>query len=182
VNILNHVAILTHSVEQSARKLSAFPSGEIKEFPGECTKEIYIGEIEKDRGLLLLMEPIAKGVYQRAMEKRGPGLHHIAIDVESLADFTEQIVGSGWFLLPQSLKQAAKQKTVWLARPGFPALIEVQARANFQERKKSFIMTIEIPAEEKLIQALAVKEIKKSPDRKLWLDIQGQRFTVNSLC
>lgn len=79
--IPNHVAILVPSVKKAAIYLGqfGFQIGEEEQFDGEGTREIYV-----ESGLgnsLLLMEPLGHGPYRRAMVKRGPGLHHIAIDV-----------------------------------------------------------------------------------------------------
>ncbi len=124
----NHVAVLVPSVKKAAEYLKQFDFkiGKEEEWEGEGTKEIYVelGRVNS----LLLMEPIKPGAYQRALEKRGPGLHHLAIDVLNLESFLEAIALSGWLLHPTSLKTMKQTKTAYLARPGFPALIEVQER------------------------------------------------------
>lgn len=83
--ILNHVAILVRSVDSAATFLSSygFHTGPKETWDGEGTAEIYVG-CEDQTAKLLLMEPVKQGAYTRAMEKRGPGLHHIAIDVMNL--------------------------------------------------------------------------------------------------
>lgn len=77
----SHVAILVPSVSRAAEYLKKFDFqiGPEEIWDGEGTKEIYI-EREKQNSLLL-MEPIKAGAYQKALEKRGAGLHHLAIDV-----------------------------------------------------------------------------------------------------
>lgn len=130
----SHVAILVPSVRKAAEYLRQFDFqiGPEEDWDGEGTREIYI---EKDKNnSLLLMEPIKAGAYQRALEKRGPGLHHLAIDVLNLEEFIESLSGSGWLLHPVSLKTIKQSKTAYLARPGFPALIEVQERKEFVDR------------------------------------------------
>ncbi len=151
----SHVALLVRSVDLSARYLESFgfqisPS-EIWE--GEGTKEIYV---ERDRcNSLLLMEPTKPGAYQRAIEKRGPGLHHIAIDILNMDEFLHSIAGSGWLLHPSSIKTIAQSKTAYLARPGFPALIEVQERDKLSEQEP-FVSRIEISFEKDLVRLLPI--------------------------
>jgi hypothetical protein len=131
--IPNHVAILVPSVRKAANFLSQFhfKIGNEEVWEGEGTKEIYV---ESDMGnSLLLMEPIKDGAYQRALVKRGPGIHHMAIDVLNIEDFIDLLVGSGWLLHPTSIKTLTKTRTVFLARPGFPGLIEVQERKELIE-------------------------------------------------
>ncbi len=122
---LDHVALLVASIEATLRRLglSADPSA-IEEFPGEGTRELYLGD-EGTPGRLLLMQPIGPGPYEKALRKRGEGLHHIAFSVEDLPAFIESMSGTGWLLHPQSLRTMKRFKQVWLCRPGVKALIEV---------------------------------------------------------
>lgn len=129
----SHVAMLVPSVRKAAIFLSRFNFhiGPEEIWDGEGTKEIYI---EREKGnSLLLMEPIRPGAYQRALEKRGPGLHHLAIDVLNLESFIESLSGSGWFLHTKSMKTIKQSQTAYLARPGFPGLIEVQEKEEFNK-------------------------------------------------
>jgi len=131
----NHVALLVPSVRKAADYLSrlGFEIGKEEEWEGEGTKEIYVERTKANS--LLLMEPIKPGAYRRAMTKRGPGLHHLAIDVLDLESYLESLTGSGWLLHPASIKSMKQTKTVYLARPGFPGLIEVQERNALSERE-----------------------------------------------
>ncbi|MEL7238718.1 MAG: VOC family protein, partial [Planctomycetota bacterium] len=86
---LDHVAILVRSIEDTVERLGQLdaPSGEIEAFPGEGTRELYLGEPGR-AGRLLLLQPLGdSGPYARAMAKRGPGLHHVAFrtrDIDAL--------------------------------------------------------------------------------------------------
>lgn len=130
----SHVAVLVPSVRKAADYLRQFDFqiGKEEDWDGEGTREIYI---ERDKGnSLLLMEPIKPGAYQRALEKRGPGLHHLAIDVLDLEGYIESLAGSGWLLHPISIKTIKQVQTAYLARPGFPGLIEVQERKDLKDQ------------------------------------------------
>ena len=122
----SHVAVLVPSVDTAAKKLQKlnFEIGTKEEF--QETFEIYIhGE---RRNSLLLMEAKSSGSYRKAIEKRGPGLHHVAIDVLDLKSFLNSIAESGWFLHLNSIKTIEDYKTAYLVRSGFPAIIEVQQK------------------------------------------------------
>src|ERR1019366_4758502 len=95
----NHIAFLVPSVRATAEsnELKAFPIGPAEKWEGEGTLEIYVGP-EASVGRLLLREPVADGAYRRAMNKRGTGLHHIAIDVLDLEAFVSYLSGTGWLL------------------------------------------------------------------------------------
>jgi len=130
----SHVAILVPSVRKAGDYLRQFDFqiGKEEEWDGEGTREIYVG---REMGnSLLLMEPIKPGAYQRALEKRGPGLHHLAIDVLNLESYLESLAGSGWLLHPMTIKTMKQSQTAYLARPGFPALIEVQERKELKDQ------------------------------------------------
>lgn len=128
--VLSHVAFLVPSAEKAASVFSKEGLGatEAQIWDGEGTLEIYVGDYERQSALPLLMEPVKPGAYLRAMEKRGPGLHHIALDVLNLTAFTESLVGTGWLLHPRSLRTLQDNKTVYLVRSGMPVIIEVQER------------------------------------------------------
>lgn len=130
----SHVAILVPSVRRAAEALSGrdLEIGPEENFEGEGTKEIYV---EGGRGnSLLLLEPTKPGPYQRALKKRGPGLHHMAIDVENLESFLGSLGGSRWLLHPVSVQSMRRSRTAYLARPGFPGLIEVQEKKELETR------------------------------------------------
>lgn len=124
----SHVALLVPSVRKAADHLRqfGFDIGDEETFPE--TLEIYVQGSE--RNALLLMEARDTGSYRKALQKRGPGIHHLAIDVLDLEGFLGSIAGSGWFLHLNSLQTMKEFRTAYLARPGFPALIEVQEKAE----------------------------------------------------
>ena len=174
------MALLTASVRASADHLAKLecPIGPEEDFPGEGTKEIYVGNVNEERGLLLLMEPTREGSYQKALRKRGPGLHHIAIDVPKLKEFIIALSGTGWFLLPKSIHTIESQKTAWLARPGFPALIELQERQVMAQRSRSFIGKLEIPGLAQyatLLTPFSIAELVPSSDIEFWLSLSGEK-------
>lgn len=128
----SHVAVLVPSVRKAAEYLKRFDFsiGPEEEWEGEGTREIYVQKHMNNS--LLLVEPAKDGPYQRALHKRGPGIHHLAIDVTNIEEFLAGV--PGWLLHPVSVRTLKQTKTAWLARPGFPALVEVQERDKLQER------------------------------------------------
>lgn len=149
-SVLNHIAILTNSIEEILDKNSHLNiSGEIEEFPSEGTRELYLGK-ENQMGRLLLMQAIGDGPYKKALDKRGAGLHHIAIDVTNIDEFVSQLGGSGWMLHSKSLKFYNEQKLVFLCRSGTPTLIEVQERKELVT-ENFFIDRFEFPFNSKYL-------------------------------
>ncbi|MBI3016720.1 MAG: VOC family protein [Deltaproteobacteria bacterium] len=149
----SHVAIIVPSVRKAADYLRQFnfEISKEEEWDGEGTKEIYIERSKANS--LLLMEPIKPGAYQRAMEKRGPGLHHLAIEVLNLESYLESLTGSGWLLHPISIKTMKQFQTVYLARTGFPALIEVHEK-ELLTQCQIFVEKVSIPMDPALFGLL----------------------------
>ena len=176
--IPSHVALLVLSARKAANYLKQFDFkiGYENRFEGEGTLEIYI-EHGKNNSLLL-MEAIGAGPYQRALEKRGPGFHHLAIDVQNIESFIDSISGSGWLLHPRSFK-TIKHQTVYLARPGFPFLIEVQEKDKLEDGPL-FVKEIGINFHSelnRLVQAIGLTEIvKPSTEFSLMLDQHKIQF------
>lgn len=186
-SVLNHVALLVPSVEKSAEYLRRqnFTIGPTERWDGEGTLEIYVSDSASPMGRLLLMEPIKEGAYTRAMEKRGPGLHHIAIDVLNVEHFIDELSGSGWLLHPTSIKTLKQTQTAWLSRPGIPTLIEVQQREQLSEAtllvSELFIPglnTSNLP----LFSRLGLNQVKMTDKAELVLIMNGTVISFKNLC
>ena len=182
----DHVGVLVTSVQCGLDSLRAnnWPIGKIDEFLAEGTREVYVGP-GSTSGRLLLIEPIGAGPYQQALAKRGPGLHHLAINVDDALEFTAHISGSGWYLHPTSLGTFAKYKTLWLARPGVPLLVEVVQRSDIPESgSDEFINRIEVPLPERkppLAGALGLDQLQPAPEPDVFITIAAERRRLADL-
>ena len=179
----SHVAILVPSAKKAAEFLQQFnfKIGSEEIWEGEGTKEIYV---ERDKGnALLLMEPFKTGAYQRALDKRGPGLHHLAIDVLNLESYIESLSGTGWLLHPRSLKTIKQVQTAYLARPGFPGLIEVQESKELIN-SAPFVDEVSIQIDSALlglIKHIGLENIVKQSKDETWFSFGGQRVSLKDL-
>jgi len=178
---LSHIAILVPSVRKAADFLLQFNFEIGDEESFDETKEIYVQGNEKNS--LLLMEPKGPGSYKDALIKRGPGLHHLAIDVLNLEDFLNSLSGSGWLLHLNSLNSIKNYRTAYLARPGFPALIEVQEKKKMMGGE-NFVEGISIkfkPELEKLLKPVGIDHILKNSTTDSYLTIRGQKIALKNL-
>ena len=179
-SVLNHVAILVESIESVIEK-NLFESnllGEIEEFPSEGTRELYIGS-DNQMSRLLLMQANGPGPYQNSLNKRGPGLHHIALDVLNIDEFVASLVGSGWLLHPKSLEFYKSHNQVYLSRHGVPVLMEVQERERLVD-DGYFIEELEFPfGETRLIESLCCGRLKMGDEIKMKID--GKAITIKNL-
>ena len=181
---LSHIAFLVPSVAKAAAVAAnyGFESGPPEAWEGEDTLEIYVGNSSKN-GRLLLMEPAKDGAYSRALNKRGPGLHHVAVDVLDLENYILQLSGSGWLLHPRSLQTMRASNTAYMARPGVNTLIEVQGCADLPQNP-NFITLLEMPilaSRLQMIERIGVPEFAPSKDDQMWLSCDGKRFLASEL-
>jgi len=123
---LDHLSVLVRSVDATAKLFSdaGIPVGEKETFSDIGTEEIYIGNPES-RALLLLQAAVSDGAYGRALKKRGTGIHHLALCTDDFDSANEKLACLGWLVHPDSLKNFKKGKTVFYARPGVHALLEL---------------------------------------------------------
>lgn len=185
-SVLSHVALLVPNSSKASEYLRSldFKIGPAEKFDGEGTLEIYIGDLETQTASLLLMEPTKEGAYTRAMAKRGPSLHHIAIDVLDLEAYIDHLAGSGWLLHPKSLKMLKHSQTAYLARPGIPALIEVQQRETLDD-SPHFITGIAIPGLSfqgvEMFGRIGLHQIQASAEQDLTLTAEGKTILFKNL-
>ena len=181
----DHIALLVTDLEKTLETLNPdWHFGKIDTFPAEGTKEIYIGP-PNATGKLLLIEPIGAGPYQNALEKRGAGLHHIAINVPDCRAYADKIAGSGWYLHPSSLTTFHTYQTIWFARPATPLLIEVAQRKPLaQSDQVDFISKIEVPLpthKPSLVSAVGLDQFQASVDSNFYITIDGSRVDIQDL-
>lgn len=131
----NHIAILVRDIDAVSSVLpQACTLHPLEDQPAEGTRERYVTVDDENSPSLLLMQAVANGPYSKALQKRGPGLHHVGC---VCADIEREIVeGNTQRLLlhPISLK-TRKFGVVWLCRPGVPYLVELME--NPEESAKS---------------------------------------------
>lgn len=178
---LDHVALLVRSCEAAAQAAASLGLviGPRESWPSEGTTEIYVGG-DAVTARLLLVEPTHTGPYRRAMERRGPGLHHVAVLVPDLEAYVASLAGSGWYLHPQSLETVRKHRTAWLARPGTRLLVEVHERPA-PDGKAALIQSLELPAAavaSPMLAALGCSSLATSPDDEATLVFAKRRLPL----
>ena len=122
--ILDHIAVLTTEIE-AFRSLNQLRSPEpVEVFDDSGSREQYI-DGDAVGGRLLLMQAHGPGPYQRALSKRGPGLHHLGVAVSDLAGALPAWRDRGWQVHPRSGDVVAPDAGAFLFQRGVPTLIEL---------------------------------------------------------
>jgi len=97
---LDHVAVLTSSIEQFCTVNQLHSQQPIDVFEDVGSRELYIDD-DHLGGRLLLMQPHGPGPYDGALAKRGPGLHHLGIAASDLQGALAEWTARGWQVHPE---------------------------------------------------------------------------------
>ena len=180
---LSHVALLVPSAEVSAAFLNSrgITTADPEVFESEGTKEIYVGTYEKQSGLLLLLEAVSEGPYKTAMMKRGASLHHIAIDVLNIEDFSLEAQKIGWNLHPIS-NETMSYKTAWFFLKGVPALIEVHQKKELSTKPLK-VSKLELPIKKEqvaLFKGIGLGDVV-SQGEDILLTVDGHKLRFDQI-
>ncbi len=131
----NHIAILVRDIDAVSSVLPPVCTlHTLEDQPTEGTRERYVTVDDENAPSLLLMQAIANGPYSRALQKRGPGLHHVGCVCEDIEREISEGNKQRLLLHPISLR-TYKLGVAWLCRPGLPFLVELME--NPEETAKS---------------------------------------------
>lgn len=179
----DHVALLVRALEPAVERLRALDPalvpGPIDSFPAEGTREVYLDrEVSPGSARLLLLEATGPGPYARALSRRGPGLHHVGVAVRDARAYALEC--EGWLLHPRSLDTWPASKTLWLARPGVGALIEVHEAVR-EVAGGAVVAALDVPGDARLLAALRCPGLAASADGAVWLTLGLARGLVSDL-
>lgn len=112
---LHHVAIATPSIAEAAplfELLTGETCSPVEEIPAQGVRVAFIGTLE-------LIEPMdPQGGVARFLERRGPGLHHIAFQVPDIAAALAEAEAQGLRLIDTEARAGAGGHRVAFLHPG----------------------------------------------------------------
>ena len=181
----SHIAFLVPSVDKSAIYLNSLniQSNPPEILKSEGTKEIYFGSYKKNSGLLLLVEAITEGPYQRALTKRGPSLHHIGLIVQDLKKFVIKAQQAGWKLHPVSQQSIEHSETAWFFLEGVPTLIEVYENNEISTQPVQ-VTKVELPiktSQIQLFEEIGLGGIVSSIADGIHITVDGKRLSFEQI-
>jgi methylmalonyl-CoA epimerase len=115
---INHIGLATESIEEALRVFGKGLGLEVsgsEDVPGDMTRVTFapLGESR-----LEFLEPLGEeGPVQKFLEKRGPGIHHICLEVEDLPGILERLRGQGVELIDQEPRPGAHGTMVAFVHP-----------------------------------------------------------------
>lgn len=127
MNKIEHIGIAVGSLAESIpvfEKLLNTPCYKTEEVASEKVNTAFFRQGENKIELLESTDP--DGVIARFIEKKGPGLHHVAFDVTDIHAEMERLSGLGFVLLNPTPKQGADNKLVCFLHPKHTAGVLVE--------------------------------------------------------
>lgn len=116
---LDHVAIAVPSIETALpfyELLTGSSGSPAESIDGDGVRVAFVGTGE---GRIELVEPAAAdSSVARFLERRGPGLHHIALRVTDLAERLDALAAAGVRLIDRTPRTGAHGRRVAFIHPG----------------------------------------------------------------
>lgn len=115
---IEHIGIAIQNPEEAAAlfgKLLGQPPYKEEEVPSEEVKTIFFG-LENAK-LELLQSLVSESAIDKFINRRGEGIHHIALGVENLAAEIIRLKALGFEFINEEPKQGADQKMICFLHP-----------------------------------------------------------------
>jgi methylmalonyl-CoA epimerase len=115
---INHIGLATDSIDEALRVFSdglGLRMDDTEDVPGDAVRVTFapLGESRFE-----FLEPIGEeGPVQKFIEKRGPGIHHICLEVEDLSGMLKQLRAHNVELIDQEPRPGAHGTTVAFVHP-----------------------------------------------------------------
>jgi len=93
---IDHIAIAVNDVEESAKVYQQALGVDNVEFETVESEGVKIAIIELENGRIELMQPTNdSSPIKKFLDKKGQGLHHLALDTDNIEDEVERMEGCG---------------------------------------------------------------------------------------
>lgn len=115
---LEHIGIAVHSLKDSIplfEKLLQCPCDKVEEAELERVRTAFfnLGPVK----LELLESSHPEGPVARFLSKRGPGMHHMALEVEDLGKEARRLREEGFEMIGDHPEEGADSKRIWFLHP-----------------------------------------------------------------
>ena len=115
---IDHIAIIVRDIEQALvfyRDTLGITPGEIKEVPGEQVRIAFLPLGGPGGSEIELIEPTTPdSSLTKFLEKRGEGLHHVCLEVESIDAALAEMQEKGAPVLDKQPRIAAEGRAIFL--------------------------------------------------------------------
>jgi len=110
---VHHIGIAVNSLEREKfwNQFLNLKTEEYKEIPDQKVKIAFISVGETK---IELLEPLGEGAVSKFLEKRGEGIHHIALQVDDIEGVLAQMKAGGVTLIDETPRQGAEGKIAFV--------------------------------------------------------------------
>ncbi len=119
IDRIDHIGIAVHSIEEAA-PLYEETFGLVFEGEEEVTSQgVKVAFFSAGETMIELLEPLdEEGPIARFLERRGPGVHHIALGCEDIEETRETMESRSIRLLSEAPRVGAHNKLISFMHPG----------------------------------------------------------------
>ena len=112
---IDHIAIAVDNVEESAKIYQQALGADHVEFETVESEGVKIAIIELENGRIELMQPTNdSSPIKKFLDKKGQGLHHMALDTDNIEDEVERMEGCGIQFLGKIRPGSAGTKVIFI--------------------------------------------------------------------
>jgi len=112
---IDHIAIAVNNLESAAKEYQQALDVDSIEFETVESEGVRIAIIHLDNGRIELMAPINdSSPIKKFLEKRGEGLHHVALETDNIEDEVERMQGCGIQFLGTVRSGSAGTKVIFI--------------------------------------------------------------------
>ncbi len=112
---IDHIAIAVNDVEKSAKVYQQALGVDNVEFETVETEGVKVAIIHLENGRVELMQPTNdSSPIKKFLDKKGPGLHHMALETDNIEDEVERMEGCGIRFLGQIRPGSAGTKVTFI--------------------------------------------------------------------
>src|SRR6056297_1570202 len=118
VKRIDHIGIAVESIEESLKLYKEVLGMEFKGVEELTDRGLKTGFIQAGDAMIELLEPISeKSTISKFIEKKGPGMHHIALLVEDINQSMNTLKEKGYRLLSEEPEEGAHGTKVVFLHP-----------------------------------------------------------------
>lgn len=114
---IDHVAICVSDIDAAAEKYASLFGLAVKEREVVASQKTDAALLPIGESSLELISPKGNEGLERFLEKRGPGIHHIAVEVEGIEQALAFLKGIGVRLIDETPRKGARGHKVAFVHP-----------------------------------------------------------------
>ena len=112
---IDHIAIAVNNVESAAKEYQQALGVDSVEFETIESEGVRVAIIHLDNGRIELMEPTNdSSPIKKFLEKKGEGLHHVALETDNIENEVERMQGCGIQFLGKIRSGSAGTKVIFI--------------------------------------------------------------------